>query len=85
MNDRHMGRSAVNPKGGQMEPNRGNSPACRKTQRRDISRNIYLHVCPQYGRHNKARRNYPYKEPTIHIRMKMRARRYGRDNRHNDG
>ena len=23
MNDRHMGRSAVNPKGGQMEPNRG--------------------------------------------------------------
>nr|DAT09768.1 MAG TPA: hypothetical protein [Caudoviricetes sp.]DAV65651.1 MAG TPA: hypothetical protein [Caudoviricetes sp.] len=29
-----------------MEPNRGNSPACRKTQRRNISRNIYLHVCP---------------------------------------
>lgn len=53
-----------------MEPNRGNSPACRKTQKRNISRNIYLLVCPKYGRHNKARRNYPYKEPTIHIRMK---------------
>lgn len=68
-----------------MKPDRGNSPACRETQRQNISRNIYLLVCPYYGEYNKPRRNNAYKKSTLYLRMKVRTERHGRDNRHNGG
>ena len=45
MKVRNLGRQADHSKDGQMKPDRGNSLACRKIQRRNIPRNIYLCVC----------------------------------------
>ena len=42
MKVRNLGRQANHSKDGQMKPDRGNSLACRKIQRRNIPRNIYL-------------------------------------------
>ena len=46
MKVRNLGRQADHSKDGQMKPDRGNSFARREAQRRNISRNIYLCVCP---------------------------------------